>query len=281
MAGLKPFRKIPENIVEWSRWMRDQDVSSNSSSDSSASSSSSTSKTRSTKYWTFESPSGSGTQYFGGFYQFHSAAFTPAGGTNVGTANASLAAHAFAVLGAASTDMVIRVTGTSITDLGVRTASDTEDMITAGGAVDAYFETDKKWIGQVSYTLQSGTGKIINAGFSKYWDFANTDFTIVALEVLWLANANDSAPNIELLKHQSSGWTYNAGGAATPPTAIASMDTDHGTESQIVSGESGAWKRTNLDTSVKGSASEGAVWRITTTANKAFEIGTLEMTIDA
>ena len=25
MAGLKPFRKIPEDVVEWTRWMRDQD----------------------------------------------------------------------------------------------------------------------------------------------------------------------------------------------------------------------------------------------------------------
>ena len=26
MAGLNPFRKIPESIIEWSKWMRDQDL---------------------------------------------------------------------------------------------------------------------------------------------------------------------------------------------------------------------------------------------------------------
>ena len=26
MAGLKPFRKIPEDIVEWTRWMREQET---------------------------------------------------------------------------------------------------------------------------------------------------------------------------------------------------------------------------------------------------------------
>ena len=26
MSGLKPFKQIPENIVEWTRWMMDQDI---------------------------------------------------------------------------------------------------------------------------------------------------------------------------------------------------------------------------------------------------------------
>jgi hypothetical protein len=26
VAGLKPFRKIPENIVEWTKWMREQET---------------------------------------------------------------------------------------------------------------------------------------------------------------------------------------------------------------------------------------------------------------
>ena len=121
--------------------------------------------------WAFDSPAGStGEFFFGGFYLWHSAAFTPAGGTNVGTANASYAAHSVVILGATSTDMVVRVTGTSITDDAVRTTSDTEDIDTSGGVSGAYFETSKKFLGQVSYTLQSGTGVIINAGWAKYYD---------------------------------------------------------------------------------------------------------------
>jgi len=234
-----------------------------------------------TANWSFDSPAGStGTFYFGGFYLFHSAAFTPAGGTNVGSANSSYSAHVLVVLGAASTDMVVRVTGTSITDAGVRTATDTEDIDTSGGSTNDYYETSKKFIGQVSVTLQSGTGVTINSGFSKYWDDENSDFTVRSLEATWLAGASDTGIDIELIHHQDTGWTYGAGGTPTTPTAIASLATDLGTESETVNGEPGAWKRTNLSEAITGSGSEGILWRITTTANKAFELGNLTMTAD-
>ena len=231
--------------------------------------------------WAFDSPAGSsGTFYFGGYYLFHSAAFTPAAGTNVGTANASYAAHALVVLGAASTNMIVRVTGTSITDLGVRTTSDTEDIDTSGGSANDYYETQKKWIGQVSYTLQSGSGVVINAGFSKYWDYNNTPFTVKGIEAVWLGGANDSGANIELLHHKTTGWTYGAGGASTTPTALADMNTSHVTEVDIVNGEDGAWKLSNLDQDIAGSGEEGVLFRITTSANKAFELGTLKLVVE-
>ena len=237
--------------------------------------------TTSTKFWSFGSPSASvGTFYFGGFYLPHSAAFTPAGGTNVGTANSSYAAHAYVVLGAASTNMIITVTGTSINDNGTRTAADTQDIDCTGGIVDRYYETSKKWIGLVVYSLKSGTGVTINGGFSKYWDFANTDFTVTACEATWLGGANDGAADIQLIHHKTNGWTYGAGVTPpTPPTAIASMATDHVTEINVVNNEPGAWKRVNLSQSVNGAGSEGILWRVITGANKAFELGNLEVTV--
>jgi hypothetical protein len=228
--------------------------------------------------WPFDSPpGGSGEFYFGGFLESHGTAFTPAGGTNVGTANSSYAAHAYVVLGATSTDMVVRVTGTSIDDNATRTTSDTEDIDTSGGATNAQYETSKKWIGQVSYSLQSGTGVVINAGLSKYFDNRNRGFTITGLEATWLAGANDSGPNIELLHYKDSGWTYAAGGDAIPPTGIANLQTDHNTEYQLVNGEHGAWKRVNLNTYVAGAASEGIIWKVSTTANASFELGSLQL----
>lgn len=234
----------------------------------------------STKSWSFASPAGSsGVFCFGGFYLFHSSAFVPAGGTNVGAANISYAAHALLVLGAASTDMVVRVTGTSITDDGVRTAADFEDIDTSGGAVDAYYETHKKWLGQVSYTLQSGTGVTINAGFAKYWDNNNRDFTVVGVEATWLGGANDAGVNIELLHHKATGWTYGAGGTPITPTSIADMATDHNAESDVANGAPGAWKRVNLIIPIHGQDGEGTLWRLTTSANKAFEIGDLGLRV--
>lgn len=236
---------------------------------------------RSEKAWTFISPAGStGTFYYGGFYFFHSTSFTPAGGTNVGSANSAYAAHAIVVLGASSSDMVVRVTGTSINDSATRTTSDTEDIDTSGGSAGDYFETSKKWIGQVSYTLQSGTGVSIDAGFSKYWDNNNTNFTVKGLEVTWVAGATDTGINIELLHHKATGWTYSGGGGTpTTPTALAALTTDHVTEDDAIDAEPGAWKRSNLSVGVNGAGSEGIMWRITTTVNKAFELGNLLLTI--
>jgi len=230
--------------------------------------------------WAFRTPSGgSGTYYFGGFYHSHGTAFTPAGGTNVGTANSSYAAHAYVVLGASSTDMVIRVTGTSITDMGVRTTSDTEDIDTSGGSANGYYETSKKFIGLVVYSLQSGTGAIINAGFAKYYDSNNSAFAVVGFEVTWFGGANDTGANIELLHHSSADWTYDAGGdAAKAAPAEFNMQTVHNTEYQVKNNQPGAFKKANvLDHEINGHLGEGTIWRITTTSNGTFEQGNILM----
>lgn len=222
--------------------------------------------------WTFSSPAGSsGTYYIGGSYLLGATSYTPAGGTTLGTANAAYGAHTFIVLGATSTDMVVRVTGTSITDGGVR-AADTEDLDTSGGVLNDYFETTKKWIGQVSISLQSGTGVVINDGLCKYWDNRNRNFRLIGLEVTGTAGATDSAPNFELIKHSPTGWTYNVSASPTPPAAILSMQTDYNTEYQFVSGQNFAWKRIGVSELVYGGTNEGLICRITTTASKAIEI---------
>jgi hypothetical protein len=244
-----------------------------------SSSTSSTSTTRSSKYWSFGSPSGaSGTFYFGGFYDWNGSAFTP-GSTTVGSANNPYAAHFSLILGADTPDMVVSVKGTSINDEATRTENDTVVLDTSGGKSGDYYETQKKWIGQVTVALIAGSGVTTNVGMSKYWDFGNTAFTVVGLEATWVAGANDSSANIELLHHKTTGWTYNAGGTPTTPTAIAVMGTDHGTEDDLVNGEPGAWKRTDLSQAIDGAASEGTIWRITTGANKSFELGNLELTV--
>lgn len=233
------------------------------------------------KFWAFDSLAGAfGTYYIGGFYIHSGTASDFSGGPTFGTANKSYAAHFFVVLGADTVDeLTIRVTGTSITDAAVRTTTDTEDIVIPNAtSANAYFETDKKWLGQVTITVVSGTAKTCDYGFSKYWDNLNNDFTVTGLEVTWLGGANDSGANIELLHHKTTGWTYTGSGA-TPPTPLAAMDTDHSTESEVGSGVQGAWKRTGLATDIDASGSEGTLWRITTTANNAFNLGTMQLQI--
>ena len=238
---------------------------------------------RSEKFWGFTSPSGSsGTFHWGGFHKHSGSANDFSGGPTFGTANASYAAHFFVVLGASTVDeLTLTITGTSITDTAVRTTSDTENIIIPNStAANAYFETPKKWLGTVTITVASGTAKICDYGYAKHWDNGNTDFTVKGLEVTWLGGADDAAPDIELHHHKFTGWTYTGTGA-TPPPPIASMATDHSTESLVKNNEPGAWKRTDLDTLVTGSGSEGIMFIVTTTANKTFEEGTLQLTIEA
>lgn len=237
---------------------------------------------QSDKFWAFSSPSGAtGTFYWGGFY-FNSGSsndFSPS--TTLGTANASYAAHFFVVLGADTVDeLTLTVTGTSITDAGVRTTSDTENIVIANGSLtNAYFETDKKWIGTVTISVASGTPTICDFGYAKYWDNNNTDFTVKGVEATWLGGANDTAPDIQLIHHKLTGWTYTGSGA-TFPTPLAAMATDHVTEIQVRNGEDGAWKRTDLDTAISGSGSEGILFAVINTSNRAFEAGTVQLVIE-
>ena len=236
------------------------------------------------KSWTFDSPAGSfGTFYFGGFYEFAASDDDFSGGPTFGTANVSKAAHFFTVLGATTVDILtIRVTGTSITDAGVRTTSDTEDIVYANSsAVDTYKETIKKWLGTVTITVLSGTAKTCNYGFVKYWDSNNRDFIVLGVEATWLGGANDASPNIKLRHHKATGWTFNAGNPPTPPTEIVAMATDHSTEDQVVNNENGAWKRDNLSTEIEGANGEGTIFEVITTANKTFELGNLLLRVEA
>jgi hypothetical protein len=234
------------------------------------------------KFWAFESLTGTtGTFYYGGYYSFAATDNDFSTPPNWGTANLSYAAHFFVVLGAETVDeLTIRVTGTSITDAGVRTTSDTQDIvIPSGTAVDSYFETPKKWLGTVVVSVQSGTAKTCNYGWCKYWDNNNNDFMIEGLEATWLGGATENSPDILLRHHKATGWTFNSGAPPTPPAAVASMATDHDTEIKVALGEEGAWKRSNLNEKIFGGDSEGTIVEVVTTANRAFASGVFVMRI--
>lgn len=220
----------------------------------------------------------SGTFYArGGYYIFGSSDSDFIVPATLGNANLAYGAHVLVVQAAGASggvDTVVRVSGTSITDAAVRTAADTQDLtIDDAGAAGTYYETTKKWIGQVTITHISGPGILCNYGFCKYWDNNNSNFRVVGLEATWFGGANDANPNISLIHHSPAGWTYNAGSEPTPPAPFADMQTDYNTEYQVGNNIEGAWKRADLSTSVNGSGVEGTIVEITTTANKTFESG--------
>ncbi len=237
------------------------------------------------KAWAFMSrDAASGTNYIGGFYKFATSDndFNPV--QTFGTANSSYAAHFFIVTagGAGTGDTVVRITGTSITDGGVRAAGATEDLtIASAEGASTYHETPKKWLGQISIVKISGDDVLMNYGYCKYWDNNNNDFQIIGFEATWLGAKNDNTPDILLRHHKATGWTYNNGAAPTPPTALASMATDHNTEILIITNEEGAWKRDNFATDVSGADIEGTIIELVTTTNRTYAVGNFMLRIRA
>jgi len=230
--------------------------------------------------WMIPPGSGAGTAYMGGYYVHSGTANTFAGGPTWGVADDEpYAAHFFVVLGATAVDEItLTVTGTTIDDLGVRTASSTDTITILDEAVaDTYYETSKKFLGQVVITVTGGTAKTCDFGWVKYWDAANTDFTVTGLEMLWEGGGN-GAIDCRVIHHKATGWTYTGSGATNVPNVIASLDTDYdSTDVQTAAGSHGAWKRTNLSTAVAGASSEGVIVELDTAANNQIRYGQITM----
>lgn len=234
--------------------------------------------------WSFSSPQGAtGTFDVDGWYDFGATDndFNPT--INFGTANKSEAAHFFLVQaagGVGGTDTVIRITGATIDDTGTRQAGQTVDItVDDAGAAGTYYETTEKWLGQIAIVKLSGPDLLMNYGFTKYWDNNNNDFIIKGLEATWLGGANDTDTDIILRHHKTAGWVYNNGAPPTPPAALAQMTVDHDTDSETVKDEQHAWKRSDLNTSITGSGSEGTIIELVTGANLSIERGTFLLKI--
>lgn len=229
------------------------------------------------KSYSLANPGNAGTFYIGGHYAYASAdANLTIGGAvtqTFGSANEAHGSHAFAVAsGAGGTDLVLTVTGVSITDAGVKNDTDSEVIVPDADAASTnqYFETSKKWLGQITYTLSGSAGTFdFNYGFVKYEDFGNKDFMITDFEATGEARANETGLNIELLYHEATAFIYDAAAFIPNQTALISLATDYGTNNDVASGDGFAYKRTGMSTIVNGNDSEGIIIRITTAVNNS------------
>lgn len=228
-----------------------------------------------------------GTYYVGGFWNFAAtdANLTQAATTQtIGFANFTYGAHASLVAGGAGTAsggtgaVSIVVSGTSIGSDGIRTPADSEVIVSdiTEMTTNAYYETVKKWLGQVTYTLTVGaTGHTayaadFNYGLSKYDDLGDRAFNITDFEIVGLGGAAESGANFTLYKHNDQGWTYAATGFDPTSTLICDMATDQSTDVQWTNNAKFAYKRTGLSTPVDGANSlEGFIVKITTQTNNS------------
>lgn len=233
---------------------------------------------------------GSGVYFVGGYYDAPAADVSLNQGNltqTLGTADVGYGAHAFIVAGGPGSvdagSCLIRVSGTSVTDAGARTINDTEDVVAdiTALALNDYAETEKKWIGQVIYTLIPAGAAVFdvdfNYGFAKYDDFGNRNFVLTDFEAVLDGAANDNTFNVELLHHQDTGWTYSAGAFIPGSSSIVAMDNDYVTEKEIGNNIPFAYKRAALAELILGAASEGFVIRITTGANNTVQFMNLHV----
>ncbi|MCP4121005.1 MAG: hypothetical protein GY751_04570, partial [Bacteroidetes bacterium] len=229
-----------------------------------------------------------GVHYYAGFYDASEDDTTlTIGGTTTetyGDSNRAEGAHAFCVAsGAGGTDLVLTVSGTSITDAGVRTTSDSEVIVSDADAAttDQYFETTKKWLGIVTYTLTGASGSFtFNYGFAKYEDFNNKDFDTEGIEFVCLANKATTV-DIEYLYHSDQGWTYSSDSFIPGGNTICSLSTDYSTDNNIDVDAYAAYKRSNLTQEVEGTSLEGVLIRLTTVTGDAITRGDIHLLVNA
>lgn len=226
------------------------------------------------------------TYYVGGYYDFNDADanLTQASATvTFGVVNNTYAAHACIVAGGPGTvvgggQVGLRVTGTSITDLGVRTTSDSETIVNDITTLSLnQFVEGKKWLGQITFELFVVSGAPtsysldFNYGYAKYEDFGNNDFILTDLECVGRGAASDANFDIILYHHSTAGWTYAATGFAPGGTVIASLQTDHSTDNSPTNNVRFAYKRSGLTTVINGADSEGILVGIITSTGNAIE----------
>jgi hypothetical protein len=196
-----------------------------------------------------------------------------------GAANSSHAAHAIVVAAAAGvtdgSDLVLTVTGTSITSAGVRTTGDSETIVAdcTASSTDQYYETTKHWLGQVTYTLTSSGGGTFNYdfnyGFAAYDDISDSNFLLDHFVFEWYGKTADTNWDIHVVHHKSTGWTYHASAFVPGPPDLYSLTVDHSTDNKLIANDYGRWKRTGLSDSILGASNEGLIVHVTTSVNNS------------
>jgi hypothetical protein len=232
---------------------------------------------------------GTGIFYTHGHYDYATtdANLTQAAATqNFGTANEPSGVHASLIAGGPGSAsggaglVIIEVSGASINELGVRTPGDTEIIVSdiTTMALNQYFETTKKWLGTVTYTLKNADGATqttfsadFNYGHCKYTDLGDRDFVIKSFKIEGLAGANDTGFNIRLLKHDGVGWTYAAAGFIPGNGEVVNLSDEYGPDKNLSNGENFAYDREGLNTDVKGSEDEGYIVEVTTGQNNSIQ----------
>jgi len=222
------------------------------------------------------------TREIAGFYDWEGASVTLDQGSLTQTLGAVLqtrAAHVGIVPEAAGTvdtgQVGLRVVGTMDDETGpqlaLQTAIITDDITTLNAdAITRMAETTEKFSGQVTLELYVVSGTPVNYdltfnyGFSKYEDYANTNFTLGAFEALWEGSATDTDMDLIVRHHTALGWEYAATGFLAGNGVICQRSVDQAIAGGVASGVEGSYKRIALNQYIAGATSEGLLIQLVT-----------------
>jgi len=220
-----------------------------------------------------DSAAGTGSFFaFGGIkFSVNDTTINQAGTTQTfGGVNSINGMHAYIVASAVGTsdktvgNVEIEVSGTSLNNDGTTTPADTEVVLAniedSTVIVDAYFETAKKWLGQITFTIQNdGTGDAVNFAMTFNYgmiayttadnlDTPQTASSLEKLEINGRATANDPI-DLLLIAKTSSGWSYSAAAfVGLPSTAVVDLANDLGADNLLKIGEDFSYRATTLST---------------------------------
>jgi len=192
------------------------------------------------------------------------ASFTPigGGGDTIGNVNELHSAHAVIVLGASSTDMVVRIEGDSWNPVtSTVTTADSETIDTSGGVLDDYFETTKQWLGVVEYFLDSGTGVVINGGLIKYWENNDKRFQLTSVDFNGLCGKDDlTGLEVEIYEKKDANFAFNAAGAIFTPAF--KLTTVIPVNISIYKNRNFNFELSGLSDLIKGDQQEGILFKV-------------------
>lgn len=142
----------------------------------------------------------------------------------------------------------IVATGTSVDEAtGAETGSDTENISVTG---NGWYQTTKSWVDAVQFTITLGETCTIDVYRTSYWDRGNRDFTLTGVRMEFKPDAATWSIQFRVQKVAADGSVSdidNVTFASTDPTPRAA------------NGEVGKYKRTNYNTAIEGSDSEGII----------------------
>lgn len=224
----------------------------------------------------------------------------------VGTVSIAYGGHIFVVCsGVGSSNkssgaVSLTATGTSISDDGTRTTSDTETIIADIEGTDvianAFFRTTKRWLGQVTITLDNSgaTGATTYSLDFNYGIFAHeynneVDFTLNQCSFKgYSSNSSSDSFNLTVYKTPQNGdataFTYSAAAFTGLPSGANNVLVDlattyASTDNNLVSDSYFNFFQNGLSEDISVTNGEGIVAAVTTSANNEIDYATLKLGI--